>query len=218
MSYDIERIMNKGHEVFCLQIQNHFKEMEEYSDEQLAGLVNGNNSNAFVELAARYLSLIKGKAARYRSSMLDTDDLYQEGLMGLLNAARSYDAKSGTSFRTYACVCIQNRLIMAYRAVASQKNLPMNNFVSLSDDDTAMDVVDCSANPETVLIDNENLQQIRQYLEQSLSELEQKVLVLFLGGSCYSEIAEKLGITSKAADNALQRVRLKLKRLSVIDL
>ncbi|HEX2925765.1 MAG TPA: sigma-70 family RNA polymerase sigma factor [Ruminiclostridium sp.] len=215
MSYDIKRIISKVHEVFGLQIQNHFKEMEEYSDDQLAGLVSDNDSNAFVELAARYFSLIKGKAARYRSSMLDLEDLCQEGLMGLLNAARSYDAKSGASFRTYAGVCINNRIIMACRTAASQKNLPMNNFVSLSDDDMVMDMADCTTNPETVLIDNENLQQIRRYLEQSLSELEQNVLVLFLGGSCYSEIAEKLGITSKAADNALQRVRLKLKRLSI---
>lgn len=187
--------------------------IEGFTDAQLAGLVKSSDSNAFVELAARYLSLVKIKAARYRSAMLEADDLCQEGLMGLLNAARSYDPVSGASFRTYAGVCINNRMIMACRTAASKKNLPLKNFVSLSEDDSAIGMQDSTANPETVFIDSEDLKLFRQYLEKALSPLEQRVLMLYLGGSSYSEIAAKLGITSKTADNALQRVRLKLKKL-----
>jgi len=192
---------------------NHFNQMADLTDVQLVNLVKSNHSNAFVELAARYLLLVKVKASRFRNPMLETDDLCQEGLMGLLNAARTYDSAGGASFRTYAGVCINNRIIMACRTAASHKNLPLNNFVSLSDNDTAMDMQDSSTNPETVLIDNESLMLVRQHMEKTLSPMEQSVLMLFLDGSCYNEIATKLGITSKAADNALQRVRIKLKKL-----
>jgi RNA polymerase sporulation-specific sigma factor len=201
------------HEVLGLAEDNQFDRIKDFTDVQLTGLVSTNDSNAFVELAARYLSLVKVKAAHFRNTMLETDDLCQEGLMGLLNAARTYNPAGGASFKTYAGVCIHNRMIMACRTAASRKNLPLNNFVSLNDDDAAMDMRDCSTNPETVLIDNEGLILIRQYLEQTLSPLEQRVLMLYLDGCCYSEIAAKIGITSKAADNALQRVRLKLKKL-----
>ena len=192
---------------------NQFGQMTDFTDGQLASLVSGGNSYAFVELTARYLSLVKAKAARFRSAMLETDDLCQEGLMGLLNAARTYDSVGGASFKTYAGVCISNQMIMVCRAAASQKNIPLKNFISLSDCDTEMDMPDSTTNPETVLIDNENLQLMRQRMERMLSLLEQRVLMLYLGGCSYSEIATKLGITAKAADNALQRVRLKLKKL-----
>ena len=192
---------------------NHFDKMADFTDDQLASLVSNSNSNAFVELAARYLSLIKAKASHFRNAMFETDDLCQEGLMGLLNAARTYDAVGGASFRTYAGVCISNRMIMACRAAVSRKNLPLNNFVSLSDDDTAIEMQDHTTNPETVLIDHENLKLMRQHIEQTLSPLEQRVLMLYLSGCCYNDISDKLGITSKAADNALQRVRFKLKKL-----
>jgi RNA polymerase sporulation-specific sigma factor len=199
----------------CLGLvdNNHLNKMADLTDIQLASLVSSNDSNAFVELAARYLSLVKAKMSHFRSPMLETDDLCQEGLMGLLNAAHTYDSAGGASFRTYAGVCISNRMIMACRRAASQKNLPLNNFVSLSDDEAAMDMQDHTTNPETMLIDNENLKLIRQDIEQTLSLLEQRVLMLYLGGCSYNEISAKLGITFKAADNALQRVRFKLKKL-----
>lgn len=213
MSYYNTRILINVHEVLGLADDNQFGQMADFTDVRLASLVNGGDSYAFVELTARYLSLIKAKAARFRSAMLEADDLCQEGLMGLLNAARTYDSAGGASFRTYAGVCISNRIIMACRTAASRKNLPLHNFISLSDRDTELDMPDSTTNPETVLIDSENLKQMRQRMEQTLSQLEQRVLMLYLGGCSYSEIAARLGITSKAADNALQRVRLKLKKL-----
>ncbi len=201
------------HEVLGLADDNHFEQMEDSTDGQLANLVSGGDSNAFVELTARYLSLVKAKAARFRSPMLEMDDLCQEGLMGLLNAARTYDSVAGASFKTYAGVCISNRMIMACREAASRKNLPLHNFVSLSDHDMDLDMPDHTTDPETVLIDSENLRLMRQRIEETLSHMEERVLMLYLGGCSYSEIAAKLDITPKAADNALQRVRLKLKKL-----
>ncbi len=190
---------------------NHFNKMADYTDIQLANLVNRGNSDAFVELTTRYMSLIRAKAAPFRCTMLECDDLCQEGLWGLLSAARTYDSAGKAGFRTYAGVCISNRIITAYRAAASRKNLPLNDFVSLSDDDSEMDMSDSTTNPETVLMDRESVKMMRQRIKQNLSKMEQRVLMLYLGGCSYHEIAAKLSVTSKAVDNALQRVRLKLK-------
>lgn len=191
--------------------ENRFEQMANYSDRELAELAGNGEPDAFVELSARYFSMIRAKAARFSNAMLETEDLCQEGLVGLLNAARTYNPAAGAGFKTYAGVCIGNRMIMACRKAASQKNLPLHNFVSLSDYDSETEMTDPSSNPETVLIDSENLESIRHHVEQSLTQLERKVFMLYVGGCTYNEISAKLGITSKAADNALQRVRLKLK-------
>lgn len=194
-----------------MAVRNTFERMEQFTDSQLARLAGGGNSDAFMELAVRYLPLIRARAERFRGAMLETDDLCQEGLMGLLNAARTYDSAGEASFRTYAGVCVGNRMIMACRAAGSRKNLPMHDFISLSDG--GAEVQDSTSNPENVLIDSEAVQMMRQRMKQALSPLEQKVLMLFLDGCSYRRIAERLRITSKAADNALQRVRLKLKKI-----
>lgn len=204
-------IMINVHEVLGLAEENHSEQMADYTDSQLVTLMNSGDSNAFVELSARYLSMIKAKAARFQSVMLEKDDLCQEGFMGLLNAARTYDPSGGASFKTYAGVCISNRMIMACRAAVGRKNIPLHNFISLSDQDEEMP--DSTTDPEAVLINSENLKIMRQHMEKTLTQLEQKVLMLYLEGCSYSEIAAQLGITSKTADNALQRVRLKLKKL-----
>lgn len=189
--------------------------MSDYTDEQLVSLVSSDNADAFVELTARYLSLIRAKAAPFRSAVLETDDLCQEGLLGLLSAARSYQSSGKASFKTYAGVCISNRIITAYRSAASCKNSPLNNSLSLNDHtDCDFDVqlpLDLIANPETLLIDRENLEIVKSRIKQTLSKMEQKVLFLYLGGYSYSEIAADLHISAKAADNAIQRVRRKLK-------
>lgn len=212
MIYAVSNIC-KSHEVLGLVNNNHFNKMEDYTDSQLASLVGQENSDAFVELTTRYMSLIRVKAAPFRCTMLECDDLCQEGLLGLLSAARTYDSAGKAGFKTYAGVCINNRIIMAYRTAASRKNFPLKDFVSLSDGNADMDMLDSSTNPETVLMDRESVKIMRQRIKQNLSSMEQRVLTLYLGGCSYYEIAAELGLTSKAADNALQRVRLKLKHV-----
>lgn len=187
-------------------------EMVNYTDGQLAGLVSCGNADAFAELTARYMSAIRAKAAPFHSSLLETDDLCQEGLLGLLNAARTFDSGNGANFRTYAGVCIANRMIMAYRASVSNKNIPLNHFISLSEEGgTDLYTRDCASDPEAMLADSENFSMMWGEIEQLLSGLELRVLTLYLNGCSYREISENLGISRKAADNALQRIRLKLK-------
>lgn len=212
MIYPMSNLFN-SHEVLGLVDKDHLVKMADYTDSQLANLVSLGNADAFVELTTRYMSLIRVKSAPFRSTMLECDDLCQEGLLGLLSAARTYDSDGKAGFKTYAGVCINNRIIMAYRAAASRKNLPLINFVSLSDDSSNMDVSDSSSNPEAVFMDRESVETMRQRIQQNLSAMEQQVLTLYLGGCSYHEIAAKLRVTSKAADNALQRVRVKLKHV-----
>ena len=133
--------------------------------------------------------------------------------MGLLSAALTFKEDGSASFKTYAGVCIANRIITAYRSAASQKNLPLNNFVSLNDDVSGLRFTsDQVINPETLLIDRENLQIVKSRIEQTLSKMEQQVLSLYLGGCSYQEISARLNISVKAADNAIQRIRRKLKK------
>jgi len=199
--------------VLGLVKSNHCIKMADYTDDQLVCLVKSGNSDAFVELTVRFMTLIRVKASPFRCTMLEADDLCQEGLLGLLSAARNYDIKGKAEFRTYAGICINNRIIMAYRAALSHKNLPLNNSVSLSDGCSQIDISDCTTDPETMLLNSESFKTIKQKIQKLLSKLEQQVLMLYLGGCSYQEIAAKLSVTPKVVDNALQRVRLKLRQL-----
>lgn len=190
--------------------------LPELSDQQVAELVNEGDTDAFVELTARYMGLIRAKAASFRAIPLEAEDLYQEGLMGLLHAAHSYRADGSASFKTYAGICIYHQMVTACRSAFSRKNLPLHNFVSFHDAEQEETwnfplVSDQIANPETLLIDRENLEGLRARINQSLSKMEQRVLFLYLNGCTYQEIAQKQSISVKAVDNAIQRVRKKLK-------
>lgn len=187
-------------------------EMVNCTDSQLADFVSCGNAEAFAELMARYMSTIRAKAAPFHSALLEADDLCQEGLLGLLNAARTFDTENGANFRTYAGVCIANRIIMAYRSSISGKNLPLNDFISLSDGDGPEFLFqDSTSDPETMFADSENFSLMWKEIEHILSELELNVLTLYLNGCSYREISRKLEISRKAADNALQRIRFKLR-------
>lgn len=145
--------------------------------------------------------------------------LCQEGLLGLFSAARSYNPNKDASFKTYAGICIQNRMVATYRACARKKNIPLGQLVSLNDEEASQlnihGTSQALSNPETLLIDRENLEMVHQRIRQSLSKLEQQVLFLYLSGQSYSEIAAKLAIPAKSVDNAIQRVRRKLQSCSL---
>lgn len=193
-----------------------YDQLPELSDQQVAELVNEGNMDAFVELTARYMGLIRGKASAFRGVPIDAEDLYQEGLLGLLHAAHNYRASGSASFKTYAGVCIYHQMVTACRSALSRKNLPLHNFVSFHDAEqndcwTTSLMSDQIANPETLLIDRENLEGLRARINQSLSKMEQEVLFLYLNGCTYQEIAQKQVVSVKAVDNAIQRVRKKLK-------
>lgn len=185
---------------------------ENLSEQELIGLVHGGDEKAMALLLFRMMPLVKRRAAVYAPrSSTDIEDLVQEGLMGLLCAVNTY--RSGeASFKTYASVCINNRIVSAVKASLRQKNLPLHNYVLYEEDGGEAAVVsDDVLNPEEQLIAKEEEARIYRLMDENLSGFEHTVLQLFLSGHSYDEIGALTNSSAKSADNALQRVRRKLK-------
>lgn len=179
-----------------------------FSDEALAALAAEKDQTAFSVLLERYNRLMLSKVSTIAPRGLDTADLMQECALGLLDAVRGFSANGGAAFRTFASVCIDNRLKSVLRKSARIKNRLMTDYVELSD---ATESEDLSANPELQMLVREGVDELRHYMSVLLSDTEQKVFSLYLQGNTYDHIAKAVGISSKSVDNALQRVRRKLK-------
>ena len=158
---------------------------------------------------SRMMPAVKIKSSMYLNTAAETDDLYQEGLIGLMYAIRSFSDDRGTRFRTYADVCVENKILSAIKSAHRQKNIPLNSYVPLSDVDFS--VADDKLTPEQLLIANENYVRLSEFIDNNLSLIEKEVIRLYLGGYSYEYMAQKLGSTTKSVDNALQRVRRKLR-------
>ena len=193
--------------------ENKVQEMDMHTDAELAALVQSGNADAFVELTARYMELVRAKVAPLRGDFLEDDDLCQEGLLGLYHAACTFSPDGGALFSTYAGACIRNQLVTAYRRVYSKRRMPPHGFVPLADH-AVPETSTRAEDPEAVVLARERLEAVRRLIAENLTPLEQSVLMRYLGGSRYTQIADTLGITPKAVDNALHRVRIKLKTLS----
>lgn len=177
----------------------------ELNDADVALLVRDGDSDAFVELAARYIPFIKWRSSGFFTQ--EQEDLWQEGLLGLLNAAKTYSS-GNVPFCAYAKTCIVNRFISSARknaAEASAVTVPLEDETAfLSREET---------DPEKVFMQREYYRLLRQNVFCMLSVLERKVFFLFFEGYRYAEIADMLSVSEKAVDNAMQRVRKKLKRI-----
>ena len=177
------------------------------SDEALALRFQNGDDAAFSELAARYLKVIRIKACSFREIFsLEREDLYQEGLLGLLDAANSYKPSERTSFETYAGRCINNRIVSAVRRSSSLKNSFLNNAVPIEE------MEDRLSDPQTLLESRDEMDRLLSVIHISLSDFELRVLSLYLGGYKRQEAERKLGISARAFDNAMARVRKKLRQ------
>ena len=184
----------------------------ELSDTELVRKVKEEDCDAFTELSGRYFWLIRAKAAEFEgASSPEKEDLCQEGFLGLFVAACSFNESLAASFKTYAGVCIYNRMASAVRFHGSQKNKLLNESLPLDSADTNR--IAFAESPEALLEIQENFQNILKRMELSLSPLERRVLALYLSGYERSEIPEKTGIPLKTFDNALHMVRNKMKNL-----
>ncbi len=182
---------------------------DELEDEQLVLLAQENNEEAFVLLVTRCMPMLQRLSLNYRSAQLESDDLVQEGLLALLSAVRTYRTEQGTSFRTYAYTCVRNRMISALRHGGVDTE-------PLSDSDEPYDPVESKRqDPAMVVLRHEERQQLRSRLRDLLTPVEYQVLMLYLGGYSYREIARRRSLTTKAVDNALQRLRRKLANAAV---
>ena len=149
----------------------------------------------------------------------DSEDLIQEGMMGLLKAIRSYNPEKAASFRTYAEICIRSKLATAVRAAQRDKHLPLNHSISFETplfDGTSEFLFPSEESPEDVVIGREELQERIDALKGQLSGFEAEILSYYLGGLSCAEIANRVGRTTKSIDNAVQRIRRKMARQSSI--
>ena len=189
------------------------------SDEALCAKSAGGFSAAEEELVRRYGRLVRAFARPLFLAGGDSEDLIQEGMLGLLTAIRSFDPSKAASFHTYAEICIRSKLVTAVRAAQRDKHLPLNHSISFETplfDGTSEFLFSSEESPEDVVIGREELQERIDALKGQLSGFEAEILSYYLGGLSCAEIANRVGRTTKSIDNAVQRIRRKMARQSSI--
>lgn len=193
----------------------------ERSDSELAELAKAGDRAAEEALVVRFGRLVRACARPLFLMGGDSEDLVQEGMVGLLAAIREYDPERKVSFRAYAEVCIRNRLLSAVKAASRDKHTPLNSYVPLdpalfdgTDSDERRTVDQRQGNPEALFIHQEDMQERMNRIYSQLSPLEARILRLYLSGLSYSEIASKCNRPLKSVDNAVQRIRRKIARQS----
>ena len=196
--------------------ETQFDRLRLLSDEELCRLVSQEDRLAEELLVTRYSRLVRTCARPYFLIGGGSEDLTPEGVIGLMNAVREYDASKAASFRTFAETCIRNRLYSALRSAAGDKHLPLNQSVPLdtpffdSNSYTSGTGNLAERNPEDFLIDREHAQSLLTGVRKQLSEFEAKILGYYLDGLSCREIAETVGRPPKSVDNAVQRIRRKM--------
>lgn len=188
-------------------------------DEEIVEYARGGDTKALEYLINKYKNFVKAKARTYFLIGADREDIIQEGMIGLFKAIRDFKEDKLSSFRAFAELCITRQIITAIKTATRQKHIPLNSYVSLNkpvfdeeSDRTLLDVLSYSSitNPEELMINREDFLAIESKVIKILSNLELQVLVLFLKGRTYTEIAKDLNRHVKSIDNALQRVKRKL--------
>lgn len=192
------------------------------SDEQLQKLASGGDRRAEDELAQRYVRLVRVCARPYFLAGGDSEDLTQEGMLGLLSAIREYDEKAGSPFRAFAEVCIRRRIYSAIKSASRLKHTPLNDGISLEaafgeehTTERPYPAVDFRRVPEEQVLARESANEFLNTFSRCLSPLEKNILPLFLDGLSYRAIAQSCGKDEKAVDNAVQRIRRKLARETI---
>lgn len=191
------------------------------TDEELALLAQQGDDAALEYLLNKYKNFVRSKARSYFLIGADHEDIVQEGMIGLYKAIRDFKPEKLSSFRAFAELCITRQIITAIKTATRQKHIPLNSYVSLNkpiyddeSDRTLLDVITEGrvANPEDMLISQEDVGLIEDKIGQMLSSLEREVLSAYLDGKSYQEIAQELDRHVKSIDNALQRVKRKLEK------
>ena len=183
------------------------------SSETLQAMAAAGDRDAEETLILRYSYMVRACARPLFLAGGDSEDLTQEGFLGLLDAIREFKSDRDASFGTFANTCIRNRLRSAVRSANRDKHRPLNASLSLESDEAAPEVtLAAPANPEELVIAQEESHEGLERIKQSLSPLERKVLDHYLDGLSYEEIAQAVGKDVKGVDNAVQRIRRKLTR------
>lgn len=177
------------------------------SDEELAELGKNNDKKAIDVLITRYEKLVRKIASGYFVKGGDNDDLTQEGLLGFVDAIKKFDAKKNKNFQQFAMLAVKRNIMDAVRSSTTKRNSPMSDYDSYDD----LSLPSKRGNPEKSLLDKEAQQRIQNYLKNNLTDWERKVLGLYLQGYDYKQMAEKTGKDRRSVDNAMQKIRSKLR-------
>ncbi len=201
--------------------QKLFLAYTEMTDEEIVDLAQQGDQYAIEFLVDKYKNFVRAKARSYFLIGADKEDIIQEGMIGLFKAIRDYRLDKLTSFRAFAELCITRQIITAIKTATRQKHIPLNSYVSLNkpiydeeSDRTLIDILSTNkiTNPEDIIISREEFIFIEKKMGEILSSLEWKVLMAYLEGKSYQEIAVELKRHVKSIDNALQRVKRKLEK------
>jgi len=190
------------------------KQYDGIKDEELISRFKNGESEILDYLMEKYKNMVRKKARTMFLIGGENDDLIQEGMIGLFKAVRDYQPDKDATFQTFASICVDRQIYNAIQSSNRQKHQPLNSYVSLSEQggeneehlgDTWVE------NPESIIIDQENVENLEQEITTTLSPMENQVLEYYLAGNGYGEIAELMGKTPKSIDNALRRIRTKIK-------
>lgn len=196
-----------------------------YTDEELIIRLREGDNGIMDFIMEKYKNMVRNKAKVMFILGADNEDLIQEGMIGLFKAIRDYDTGRDASFHTFADLCVSRQMYTAVRASGREKHIPLNTYVSLyagtvdgEDDGSPVSLMDAlqtdsGKSPEELLVDKESLEALENAIEESLSTLEKAVLDLYITGMRNAQIARVLGKDEKSTDNALQRVRTKMKKI-----
>ena len=191
-------------------------------DEEIVAIAQREGDGEALEyLLNKYKNFVRAKARSYFLIGADHEDIVQEGMIGLYKAIRDYRIDRSASFHAFAELCVTRQIITAIKTATRQKHIPLNSYVSLNrpiyeedPDRTLLDVIteEVPSNPESMLIDREDLSLIEGRIGEMLSDLEKEVLIRYIEGKSYQEISEEMNRHVKSIDNALQRIKRKLQK------
>ncbi|TJY38884.1 RNA polymerase sporulation sigma factor SigH [Cohnella pontilimi] len=197
------------------------REYDFQTDEDIVESVRSGDSEALEYLIHKYRNFVRAKARSYFLIGAEREDIIQEGMIGLYKSIRDFKGDKLASFKAFAELCITRQIITAIKTATRQKHIPLNSYVSLDkpiydedSDRTLLDVICGSrvSDPEEMIINREEFFGLEDKMSEILSDLERKVLMLYLDGRSYQEIGVDLDRHVKSIDNALQRVKRKLEK------
>ena len=199
-------------------------EYKKLTDEELIRRLRMGETGIIDYLMEKYKNLVRKEANAMYLLGGETDDLIQEGMIGLFKAVRDYDCGRDASFYTFADLCISRQMYTAVQASKRLKHSPLNSYVSLYErssegtDNEEKNLIEALAartqmSPEELFLDKERVEDLERAIETELSSFEKQVLDLYLTGMSYTQIAKVLGRDEKSTDNALQRLKSKIRRL-----
>ena len=198
-----------------------FTNFEDKLDEEVVIEAKKGDTRAQEYLINKYQNFVKAKAKSYFLIGADKEDIYQEGMIGLFKAKRDFKADKLSCLNAFADLCVTRQIITAIKTPTRQTHIPLNTYVSLSkpiydeeSDRTLLDILSSIkvSDPEELVISKEEMDHIEAEIGEVLSDLEMEVLMSYLDGKSYQEIACDLDRHAKSIDNALQRVKRKLEK------